>query len=162
MGLFTQNVVWSNAINVTVTGNSIQKTSGCDGCEDAAAVSSQQFTGNGYVEFTASETTTQRAIGLSRGNTGTIRQDIDFAIMLWNVNGGVVEIYENDIYRAGTVGYTPGDVFRVAVDQGIVKYSKNGVVFYTSSQKPTFPLLADTSLWTAGATLTNAVISKTP
>jgi Bacterial Ig domain/Purple acid Phosphatase, N-terminal domain len=162
MAPFTANVTWTNTVNVTASGNSIQKTGGCDGCEDAGATSAQQFTGNGYVEFTASEATTQRAIGLSSGNKNTSYADIDFAIMLWNVNGGYVEVYENDVWKAGTVVFAPGDVFRIAVDQGVVRYSKNGSVFYTSTRKPKSALLADTSLRGAGATLVNAVISKTP
>jgi hypothetical protein len=162
MAPFTDNVVWTNAVNATATGNSIQKTGGCDGCEDSGATSAQQFTGNGYVEFTASETTTQRAIGLSSGNKNTSYADIDFAIALWNSNGGYVEIYENDVYKAGTVSYSPGDVFRIEVDQGVVRYLKNGSVFYTSQKKPKPTLLADISLRGAGSTLVNAVIAKTP
>src|SRR5262249_45006591 len=34
-----QPVTWTNAVNVTVAGNSLQKTSGCDGCSDAGASS---------------------------------------------------------------------------------------------------------------------------
>ena len=48
---------------------------------------------------------------------------------------------------------------RVAVESGVVKYRKNGVVFYTSGSSPTYPLLADTALYTSGSTLTNVVIS---
>jgi hypothetical protein len=29
-----QNVVWTNVVNATATGNTLQKTSGCDGCPD--------------------------------------------------------------------------------------------------------------------------------
>lgn len=32
-----QNVVWTNPVNAAVTGNTLQKTSGCDGCADAGA-----------------------------------------------------------------------------------------------------------------------------
>jgi Bacterial Ig domain len=162
MAPFTENVVWTNTVNATATGNSIQKTGGCDWCEDSGATSAQQFTGNGYVEFTASETTTQRAIGLSSGNRDTSYADIDFAIMLWNGNGGYVEIYENDVYKAGSIPYTPGDVFRIEVEQGVIRYSKNGSVFYTSQKKPKSTMLADISLRDGGATLVNAVIAKTP
>ena len=64
--LSVENVSWTNPINVTATGNSIQKTSGCDGCEDAGAVSQQQIgSGNGYMEFTVSETNLVRYVGLN-------------------------------------------------------------------------------------------------
>ena len=156
-----QAVVWVNPMNVIVNGNNLQEN--CGGCGDSGAQSHQTIaSGSGYVEFTASETTTQRAIGLSRGNTDNSRGDIDYAIMLWNVVYGgnkIVEIYENDVYKWGPIPYTTGDVFRIAVENGQVKYSKNGTVFYTSANAPAFPLLVDSSLFTPGSTLTNAVIS---
>jgi hypothetical protein len=159
-----QNVVWTNLVNVTATGNSIQKTGGCSWCDDAGPISSQQIgSGNGYVEFTASETTTNRAIGLSHGNTDTTRTDIDYAIMMWTAqtSGTWAEIYENDVYKSG-IAYATGDVFRVAVEGGVINYYKNGVVWYTSFIPPVYPLLVDTSLWSGGATITNAKILGTP
>jgi hypothetical protein len=159
----TQNVTWTRVANASASGNSLQKTSNCDGCSDSGATSVQQIqSGNGYLQFTASETTTNRAIGLSHGDSNTTRADIDFAVMLWNVNGGIVEIFEDDVYKASAGSFSPGDVFRVAVDSGVVRYYKNGALIYTSAQRPRFPLQADTSLWSAGSTIANAVISRTP
>ena len=49
---------------VMVSGNSIQKTSGCDACP-AGAVSQQTIpSGDGHGEFTAQETTMLRAVRL--------------------------------------------------------------------------------------------------
>jgi len=151
------NVVWTALVHATANGNSLQKTSGCDGCDDSGAVSVQSIaSGDGYVEFTASETTTYRSIGLSNGNTNTSLSDIDFAIIL---NPGVwASVREQGVWKAD-IQYSPGAVFRVAVVGGRVQYSKNGVVFYTSAAVPTYPLLVDTSLWSLNATITNAVIS---
>ncbi|HEX4961881.1 MAG TPA: hypothetical protein VF173_13650 [Thermoanaerobaculia bacterium] len=39
-----------------------------------------------------------------------------------------------------------------------MKYYKNGVLFYTSAAAPTYPLLVDTSLLSAGATVTDATM----
>src|SRR5205823_14625079 len=142
-------VLWTQLVNVTVEGSSLRKTAGCDGCQDAGAVSSQTITsGDGFMEFTASETTTIRVAGLSRGNTNTASADIDFGVKLWP--NGVAEVRENDLYRADTP-YVSGDVFRVAVQSGVIRYSKNGVVFYTSTVAPTYPLLVDTSLHSLNA-----------
>ncbi|HEX9444305.1 MAG TPA: Ig-like domain-containing protein, partial [Candidatus Binatia bacterium] len=158
-----QNVIWTDSVNVQVSGNSLQEN--CGGCSNSGAHSAQLLSsGNGYVEFTASETTTQRSIGLSRGNSNNSRADIDFAISLWSAAATgtpYVEVYENDTYRWGSVSYAPGDVFRIAVTSGAVKYSKNGVVFYTSTTRPRYPLSVDTSLWSPGATVANVVISRT-
>ncbi len=153
-----QPVTWTSLVNVTANGNSLQKTSGCDGCQDAGAISQQQISsGKGYVEFTASETTTYRVIGLSNGNTDTTRADIDFAIQ-FGPNGGS-DVRENGVYRNAETSYVTGDVFRIAVESGQVKYYKNGALFYTSTTVPTYPLLVDTSLWSLNGTITNAVIA---
>ncbi|MBI2157832.1 MAG: Ig-like domain-containing protein, partial [Candidatus Rokubacteria bacterium] len=57
-GLVAQNATWTNLVNVTASGNSLLKTSGCDGCYDAGAVSQQQLTaGDGYAQFTAGDAT---------------------------------------------------------------------------------------------------------
>ena len=75
-----QNVVWTNAVGVSVSGNSLTKTAG-DSWANAGAASTQAIaSGDGYVEFTASETTTYRMCGLSHGDDDQAYPDIDFAI----------------------------------------------------------------------------------
>jgi glucose/arabinose dehydrogenase/subtilisin family serine protease len=150
-----ENVAWTNLVNATVTGAMLQQ-SGCNGCV-GGAVSVQAITsGDGYVEFTVAEVNTQRAAGLSTGNTDATAADIDFAI---HFNGaGSAEVRENDIYRWDTP-YVSGNVFRVAVVGNQLKYSKNGVVFYTSTKAPTYPLLVDASLASVGATISNTLIA---
>jgi hypothetical protein len=151
-----QNVVWTSLVNATATGNSLQKTSGCGGCADAGALSQQQIaSGNGYVEFTATETTLLRFVGLSRGATGTDASSIVFAIRL---QSGNAEVRESGSYRTETT-CADGDVFRVAIESGVVKYYKNGAIFYTSATAPVYPLQADASLFDLGATVGNAMIS---
>jgi len=154
--LAVENVSWTNPINVTATGNSIQKTSGCDGCEDAGAISQQQIlSGDGYLQFTASETTTLRFVGLSVGDTGTTSAEIRFAIRL---QSGIAEVRESGTART-TTGFVSGDVFRIAVESGVVKYYKNGVLFYTSALAPAYPLLVDSALASLNASINTAVIS---
>ena len=152
----TQNASWTNAVGVTVSGNNLTSTG--NGWGTAGAVSTQSIaSGDGYVEFTASETTSYRMIGLSHGDTNQNFSDIDFAFYL--EYGGYLNIYEG----GGPVGnfgsFVTGDVLRVAVEGGVVKYRKNGTLVYISTITPTFPLLVDTSLYSNGATLTNVVIN---
>jgi Big-like domain-containing protein/purple acid phosphatase-like protein len=159
-----QNVGWTNGVNVLISGNSLQEN--CGGCGNSGALSSQKIgSGNGYVQFTASETTTQRSVGLGAANTDTSRDNISYAISLWDgltsTGSHYVEIYESGIYQ-GSTSYSTGDVFRIAVENGAVKYYKNGVLFYTSTKAPSYPLYMDTALWSAGATIANAVISTSP
>src|SRR5206468_4216407 len=75
--LSLQPVRWTDLLNVTAMSNTLQKTGGCGGCEDAGAVSAQQIaSGDAWMEFTASETNTLRVIGLSSRNRGTARAEI--------------------------------------------------------------------------------------
>lgn len=150
-----ENLTWTSLVNATVIGTTLQQ-SGCNGCV-GGAVSVQTITsGDGYVEFAVAEVNTGRAAGLSTGNTDTTAADIDFAI---HFNGaGNAEVRENGIYKWDTP-YLSADVFRVAVVSNQVKYSKNGVVFYTSAKTPVYPLLVDASLASVGATISNAMIA---
>jgi hypothetical protein len=152
-----QAVAWTNLVNVVATGNSLRNTVP----SNAGATSVQRIeSGSGYVEFTATETNTYRWAGLSNGDSGTGYDDIDFAINLtsYAVNGGfVANIHENGVYK-GDMVYNSGDVFRVAVEGGAVKYYKNGSLIYTSARTPSYPLIVDTSFGEAGATITNANI----
>ena len=54
--------------------------------------------------------------------------------------------------------YVAGDTLRVAVVGGVVKYSRNGTVFYTSTKTPVYPLLVDTALYSLNATLKSVVL----
>jgi len=151
-----QAVVWTGLVNATATANSLQKTGGCGGCDDAGGYSQQQIaSGNGYVQFTANELAALRYVGLSRNAASTGASGINFAIRL---QSGRAEIRESGTYRGETV-FATGDTFRIAIESGVVKYSKNGTVFYTSGAAPVYPLQVDASLLDLGSTVGNALIS---
>jgi len=153
-----QNVTWTNAVGVSVNGNSLTKTA-ATGWGNAGASSTQSITaGDGYMELTVSDTTTHRFLGLSSGNSNSDYTDVDFAIH--PVIGGTIFIYEGGISRGTFGSYTTGDVLRVAVEGGVVKYRKNGALLYTSTITPTYPLLVDSALHGTGDTLSNVVISS--
>ena len=154
----TQNVNWTNSVGVSASGNNLTKTA-ADSWGNAGAASTQTIaSGDGYVEFTASETNTYRMIGLSNGNSHQNYDDIDFAIYL--ILGGGLQVYEGGVLRGNVGGYSTGDTLRVAVESGVVKYRKNGALLYTSTVTPSYPLLVDTSFYSNGATLNNVVISS--
>src|SRR5262249_23023739 len=71
--------------------------------------------------------------------------------------GAVAEIRENNNYRGETI-YSTGTVFRIAVEGGVVKYYKDGSLFYTSSKVPAYPLVVDTSFAQVYGTINNVVI----
>jgi len=151
-----ESVIWTNVVGANAAGNSLTKTL-ADGWGNAGAVSSRVIpAGDGYVQFTATETNRDRMAGLSKGDSNQHYSDIDYAVDL--TPGGTAWVFESGVSRGVYTLYQAGDVFRIAVEGGIVKYSKNGSMFYTSSVAPAYPLLLDTSLNSTGATVTNAVI----
>jgi hypothetical protein len=153
-------VAWTELVNATVTQDTLQKTSGCDGCFDAGATSAQQITaGDGYVEFTVAATNTLFIAGLSHDTSGTGYAEIDFA---FRFNGaGQADVLENGIYVGGDTSYGVGDLFRIAVVGGTVRFSRNGSVVLQRSTNVAYPLLMDVALANLGAALRGAIITST-
>ncbi len=148
-------VAWTSKVGVTASGGSLTKTA-ATAWGNAGAISTQQLpSGDGYVEFAASETTTFRMLGLSKGNTNSSWDDIDFALYLYL---NEVRVYEGGSYKGSFGNYVTGDILRVAVVGGVVRYSRNGAVLYSSGKIPKYPLLVDTSLLSQGATLSRVVV----
>src|SRR6266852_8929513 len=132
-GSGAQPVTWTNAVGVTVNGNNLTATG--NGWNTAGAASTQTIaSGDGYMEVTASETTTYRLIGLSHGDTNQNYDDIDFAIYM--AAGGFLYVYEGGVSRGTFGSYVTGDILRVAVEGGVVKYRKNGTLLYSSTVTP--------------------------
>jgi hypothetical protein len=148
-------VVWTNAVGVSVTQNTITKTA-AGGAWDAGATSTQTlWSGDGYVEAVASAVTGLSMFGLGTGNTDEGFADIAFAMYQAL---GVLHVYESGVDR-GPVGVcVAGDVLRVAIESGVVVYRQNGVLVYVSTAVPTYPLLADTSIYGLGNSVRNARI----
>lgn len=155
-------VVWTNLVNATVNGAVLQKTGGWDGVDDAGGTSQQELTaGDGYIEFTVGEANTFWLGGLSHGNTDTGYADIDFA---FRFNGaGWADVLESGVYQSGgDTPYAAGDVFRVAIVGGRVRYSRNGQFLRESALAPQYPLLLDVSLGSLGASVRDAVLAVSP
>jgi len=134
----------------------LQRTSGCEGCPGGGLSQQQIVSGDGYVEFTASETNLMRYVGLSAPNASLADgNDIRYAVLF---AGSFASVYESGTYRTD-VPLTSGDRFRVAIEAGSVKYYKNGQVFYPSAVLPTYPLVLNATLLQLGSTVTNAVIA---
>jgi hypothetical protein len=149
------SVRWMSLINVTASGAGLVKTGGCDGCADAFAVSEQQVAGSGALEFTAAEAGSLRFVGFGSGGVGTAAGDINFAIRL---QGGVAEVRESGSYKT-EIGFGSGDVFRIAIDAGVVRYSKNGSVFYTSSASTSAAGRVHVVMFNAGAAVSGVTLS---
>lgn len=118
------SITWTNVSNAAVNGNSLVSTAAD---QNGGAISNETLSGDGYVEFTAVETNTMRAAGLDHENRDNTLQDIDYAIVLRQANApgsqAVAEVWENGAYVSDTP-YGPGDRFRIAIEDGKVKYYK--------------------------------------
>jgi hypothetical protein len=149
-------VVWVNKVNTTATGNTLQKTSGE---WDAGANSQQQITSaGGYVEFTPSMNHRMH-VGLSNDTSAAVDYtQLKYEFNLWGSEFDIREGWEN--MRVWCGPYQAGDVFRIAVEGGVVKYYRNGTLIYTSGVAPSYPLVLDTALATMGSTVHSAVISS--
>jgi hypothetical protein len=80
-------VLWTNQVNVADRGGVLQKIDGCQGCDDAGAISRQIIrSGNGYAEFSVDSPNAFWLAGLSRQGSTIRFNDIDFALR-FNGNG---------------------------------------------------------------------------
>jgi hypothetical protein len=80
--LQAEDVAWVNAVGVSINGSSLAKTGGASAWDAGAASHQVIRDGYGYVDFEATETTTYRACGLSVGDPGQSRDEIDYAVEL--------------------------------------------------------------------------------
>ena len=153
-----ERVNWTDLTNAEVRGNGVEKTRGCDGCNDAGATSMQEIQSDGgYVEFRVPEDWTYLVAGLASRTRGTRVDDIEFGIRL-NGNGSA-DIVESGQYIGGDTDYQAGDTFRIEVVNGRVRYLRNGDVMATSRRRPTLPLALDIGFGSLGASVANVRIS---
>lgn len=153
----TAGVTWVNTVNVQVGTNSIRKISGCDGCADGGAVSAQEITGDGYAEFVPTPGwRTYAGLGHDR-SASTAPGAIDYAFTFWPDN--TWDIRELGLFRAAGA-FAPGDVFRIAVEDGVARYYQNGVLRYTSSVAPPAVLGFDSTLYKLGSELTRVTVES--
>jgi PKD repeat protein len=156
-GTTRQNVVWQNVVGCAVSGNSLTKTAPTTWGNAGASSVQKILSGNGYVEFTALETNSERMVGLSNNDVDQTYISINYAIHL--NTGRAFYVYESGIQRGYFGDFNTGDIFRVSVESQTVKYYRNGAVFYTSAVRPAYPLMADAALMGQGCTVSNAVMS---
>ena len=150
-----QRIDFTNLMNVAVRGNGIQKTGGCNGCDDATAVSRQMIrSGDGYVEFVVGEPYTFWMAGLTLSDGNVHFNSLDFALR-FNGNDSV-DVMENGQYQGGDSYYQPGDRFRIAVMGRRVRYLQNGNVIFESRQSARYPLVFGVALGTMGSSVRNA------
>jgi hypothetical protein len=151
----TVPVTWVNVVSASVNGSTLTKVNGSNWA--ARGESGQQIDfGVGYVEFTAKTTAAQWRAGLTN-DAHTVATDIDFAIGL-NGSGGCT-VYENGVNRGACGSYPAGTKFRIDVADGVVRYFKNGSLFYTSTTPAVYPLRLAGSIMLNGHMIKDARIN---
>jgi len=157
-----QNVVWTNVVNATATGNSLQKTAGCSGCQDAGGVSQQTIaSGTGYVQFGVAAPSGGPSVyvGLGSGlSTPPQASQLAYAFDIWP--GGTYDLREFGVWKKdGT--WTSTDTFKVSIEAGgVVKYYQNNQLVYQSTAAPgAYPYVLGTTLFAVGSAVNNAVIN---
>jgi hypothetical protein len=135
-------------VNVTGSRNSLTKSSGCDGCADAGALSQQQIAfGPGCLEFTASETGSLRTVGFRSEGPDANTSEVQRAIRL--KPDRVAEVRERGGPYRRDIG--PGRRVRIAIVAGGIRYYKKGHLPYISGLPPL------THLWSVRPSRTGAL-----
>jgi hypothetical protein len=149
-------VTWTNMVNVSRVGTKLTKTYGQSWGEAGANSVQTIVSGDGFAQFTTDETemagvASPKAFGLTSDPAGNQWYTIDYAILLTHAAGTltpVIEIRENGgsswVSNNGT--WTPGDVFRIEIVAGEVRYLRNGALMNAHATTPTYPLYADAVL----------------
>jgi hypothetical protein len=140
---------WMSLMNVAQSGTTLTKVGGCSGCPDGTAVSNQQVSGNGVLQFSTDDGSSLRFVGLGSGGIGTTSTGVEFAIRL---QAGTAEVRESGTYKSET-RFAVGDTFTIAVTNGAVTYARNGTVFYTSATRAGAALRAHVILFDANASV---------
>jgi hypothetical protein len=158
-----QDIVWTRTVNATASGNTLQKTAGCDGCQDAGGVSQQQIgSGTGGVQFVPGVGPGQENYAGLSHTTATPLDDtqLDYAFAVYgNTPNNVCEIRERGAWR-GDCTFIAGDVLRISIEAGpVVRYYRNGAAVYVSTVVPAdYPYVLGADLFNIGTTVGDAAI----
>jgi hypothetical protein len=92
-------------------------------------------------------------VGVSHEDLDASYWSIDFA--LGCLSNGHLRVYEKGMVKGCFGQYKLNDRLSVRVKGSTVSYHKNGIHLYTSEQQPVYPLMADSSFYSAGAAVSN-------
>ncbi|HRH66674.1 MAG TPA: hypothetical protein PLU53_10290, partial [Bacteroidia bacterium] len=154
------DVVWSIAASGaknTISSNSLTKRTS-NGVWNGNGFSYQSVSNNGYMQTTVVETNKARVVGLSSADLNSNYTSIQYAFYLMNT--GSLRVYESGTNRGAFGTYAASDILKIAVENSVVKYYKNGTVVYTSTIAPVLPLYVDVSTNATGATVSNVKVSN--
>ena len=121
------------------------KTGAATAASTPAPSRQQKITaGDGFTQFTAGANGPLRIAGLT-----AVLRHLEPRHHRLGRSGSRATVADGPRRREPTradTSFVAGDVFRVAVQSGVVRYSKNGTVFYTSQTAPAYPLVLAAAL----------------
>jgi len=152
------NVVWEDIVGLSVSGNSITKTTATT-WGNAGAASNQVLLANtdGWLEIEVTNLTGTRTVGFSSSNTDAGKNNIHFGLHLRN--NGSLYIKESNTNVKTNLSYAVGNILRIERTGTTITYKNNGQTIYTSGKSSTSTLLVDAAILTSGASISNAIVS---
>ena len=112
---------------------------------------------NGYATFKVPQTSTGVFVGLNDYNLGAGYLDMEHAIY---VTRGVAKVYERGVEKH-YIGLQPSEaVYTIRRTGGVVTYSVDGVVVYTSLEPSRGTVFLDASLYTGGDFIDSPTIAE--
>ena len=149
----TTHVVF-DAVSRTATGGSACGSWVCGLVSEAAFFLSDTPHG---VQFTYAQYGFK--VGLSSGDASGAPVDVDYGFM-FSSQGWIISDPSRTWPSSGEAGWYqdtgPASVYQVRVNgMGSVEYVANGVVLYTSTNSPTFPMAIDVALEATGSSVSN-------
>ncbi|MBX7051462.1 MAG: HYR domain-containing protein, partial [Flavobacteriales bacterium] len=129
----TEQAFWQTLNNISASGDDLSKP-GSTGISNTNAFSLNDIANNGYIVATVAETNKDRYFGMSATDAGNGRDGIDYAVRLRD--DGTYRVYENGTNMGSFGSYAANDVFKIAIENNVVKYYRNNTLFYTSTVVP--------------------------
>lgn len=156
-GYAAEEVAWNpeDFENVSEQPNGIVKVQSNNNWNGGAS-SFNTVKNGGYFEFRVQETNRRRAVGLSHNNANAHLNSIQYAFYL--ESNGNLRIYESGSNRGTFGSIQTGDLLRIAVEEGEIKYYRNGDLLRTANSAPALPLRVDVSIYREGGTVTDATV----
>ena len=150
-------VQWGAVTKSLAGAGTLTKIAGCDGCPDAGAVSLHQLpAGEGSVELVPAPGHRLFAGLADVSTTLPSPASLPYAFSFWPDGGW--DVRERGVYK--TEGrLTDGDVFRIVVAAGTVRYFRNGQLVYTSTVPAASPLRFGATLYSRNASLAAARVA---
>ncbi len=152
--IFSDEPIWDTAYDAgTISsdlniGSMVQKSGGGASAFDTSVVTEQTIAaGDGWFQAAVTNDSKRLFFGIT-SNASWINPAISTVSFAIQALSNIVKVFESGSDMGTMTTSAVGDVFRVSIEGNIVKYRKNGAVFYESTVTPiTYPLRGKVCLY---------------